>query len=158
MLMQPSSLPADGVARTTKTTFSRITSVSTKIQADAAVVWALLTNAEDFPRWNSTVLSLQGDIRQGEKIELKSTLDPSRTFKLKVKQFIPEQTMIWGDQMGERTYTIKPSGEGLVFSMTEKIGGIIFPLFANKIPSFDASFEAFAADLKKEAEIIAAAR
>ena len=39
--------------------------------------------------------------------------------------------------------------------MTEKIGGLIFPLFANKIPSFDKTFEQFTADLKKEAESIA---
>jgi hypothetical protein len=38
--------------------------------------------------------------------------------------------------------------------MTEKIGGPLFPLFASSIPSFDASFERFAADLKREAEAI----
>jgi hypothetical protein len=36
--------------------------------------------------------------------------------------------------------------------MAEKIGGPVFPLFANKIPSFDASFTRFAADLKAAAE------
>ena len=36
--------------------------------------------------------------------------------------------------------------------MHEKIGGFMFPLFANKIPSFDESFEAFIADLKNKAE------
>jgi hypothetical protein len=38
--------------------------------------------------------------------------------------------------------------------MTEKIGGLMFPMYAKYIPSFDESFEQFAADLKKEAEII----
>ena len=41
------------------------------------------------------------------------------------------------------------------FSMNEKIGGPVFPLFAKMIPSFDKSFEEFASDLKKEAEAIA---
>ena len=36
--------------------------------------------------------------------------------------------------------------------MTEHIGGPVFPMFASKIPSFDASFEQFAADLKTAAE------
>ena len=36
--------------------------------------------------------------------------------------------------------------------MVEKIGGPLFPLFANMIPPFDASFEQFAKDLKNEAE------
>lgn len=145
----------NGKATTTRSTFSRETSVSTAIQADPAIVWALLTHAADVPRWNSTVTSLQGNIREGETIELKSTLDPKRTFKLKVKEFVPEQRLVWGDAMGNRVYTIDKAGEGRVlFSMTEKIGGPLFPLFARMIPSFDESFETFAADLKKEAETI----
>jgi hypothetical protein len=38
--------------------------------------------------------------------------------------------------------------------MQEKIGGPLFPLFAGMIPSFDASFDQFALDLKNEAEKI----
>lgn len=145
----------NGRAVTEKKTFSRTTSVSNTIQADGAIVWALLTHAADYKRWNSTIVSIEGDIAEGEKIKLKSTLDPSRSFKLKVKELDPEKTLVWGDAMGKRTYTLTPDGKGKVkFSMTEKIGGPIFPLFANKIPSFDASFEQFAADLKKEAELI----
>ena len=78
-------------------TFSRTTSVSTVIKADPAVIWALLTNAADYKRWNSTVVSIEGDIAPGEKIHLKSTLDPKRTFKLKVKTFEPEKSLVWGD-------------------------------------------------------------
>lgn len=148
-----------GKATTTKKTFSRETTVSNTINADASIVWTLLTNASDFSRWNSTVISIDGEISQGQKIALKSTLSPERTFKLKVKEMVPEQKMIWGDAMGKRTYTIEKHGEGkVIFTMSEKIGGPIFPLFASKIPSFDESFEQFAADLKKEAEVIMEAK
>lgn len=144
-----------GKATTTKSTFSRETSVSTTIQADPSIVWALLTHPADFPRWNSTVTSLKGSIREGETVELKSTLDPKRTFKLKVKEVLPEKRLVWGDAMGNRVYSIeKGQGGGVFFSMTEKIGGLLFPLFAGAIPSFDESFEKFAADLKTEAETI----
>ena len=143
-------------ASTIKKTFSRETSVSTEIKSDPAIIWTLLTNAADYPRWNSTVISIDGEIREGERIKLKSTLDPSRTFKLKVKEVVPEKTLVWGDGMGKRTYSLEKQGNGAVlFTMREKIGGLMFPLFANKIPSFDASFEQFASDLKKEAETIA---
>lgn len=142
-------------AVTTHKTFSRTTSVGADIQADAAIIWALLTNAADYKRWNSTIVSIDGNIAPGEKIQLKSTLDPSRTFKLKVKSFEPEKQLVWGDAMGKRTYTLTPKGNGVVhFSMSETIGGPIFPLFASKVPSFDASFDQFSADLKKEAEAI----
>jgi hypothetical protein len=144
-----------GKARTTKSTFSRETAVSTDIQADQGIVWALLTNGADYPRWNSTVVSLRGEIKAGETIELKSVLDENRTFKLKVKEMKPQSRLVWGDSQGNRVYTIEKVDGGRVrFTMAEKIGGLMFPLFARYIPPFDETFEQFAADLKKEAETI----
>jgi len=149
------SLANNGKAATVRSTFSRQTSITISINADASIVWALLTNAADYPRWNSTVISIDGKIALGEKISLKSVLDPKRTFKLKVKDFEAGKKLVWGDAMGERIYTITNDQKGgVIFSMSEKIGGPLFPLFAKMIPPFDSSFERFAADLKKEAEII----
>jgi len=155
MNQQANSKTQEGKATTTRKTFSRETSVSTTIQADPAIVWALLTHASDFPRWNSTVTSMKGEIREGGSVELKSILDDKRTFKLKVKEFVPEKRLVWGDAMGSRVYTLtRGNGNSTVFTMTEKIGGPLFPLFAGSIPSFDGVFERYAADLKKEAEAI----
>jgi len=145
---------SNGKAVTSKSTFSRETSVSVNIEAEAAILWALLTNAADFPRWNSTVISISGNIQSGETIELKSRLDEKRTFKLKIKEFVPNQRLVWGDPMGSRVYSLEKAGKGTQFTMSEKIGGPLFPLFAGMIPSFDESFDKFAADLKKEAETI----
>lgn len=142
----------DGKATTVKETFSRQTSVSTMIKADAETVWGLLTDVADMPRWNSTIVSLSGTIQPGGSVELKSTLDESRIFKLQVKEFEPNQKLVWGDRMGNRTYTLTPKDDGVLFSMSEKIGGLMFPLFARFIPDFDESFETYAADLKREAE------
>lgn len=150
------NVTSNGKAVTVKKMFSRETAISIDIQADKSILWALLTNASDYPRWNSTVISIDGSITKGEKIQLKSTLDPKRVFKLSVKEFEADSRLVWGDAMGKRTYTLKSIGNGLTnFSMNEKIGGPVFPLFAKMIPSFDNSFEQFANDLKKEAEAIA---
>lgn len=149
------SMAQNGKATTVKKTFSRETTVSIEINADDSIVWALLTNASDYARWNSTVLSIEGNIQLDEKIKLKSTLDPKRTFKLKVKELQPTSRMVWGDGQGNRVYTItKKDSNTLIFTMTEKIGGAMFPMYAKMIPSFDKSFETFAADLKREAELI----
>lgn len=142
-------------ASTIKKTFSRETPVSIDIQAGPSIIWALLTNAVDFPKWNSTVISIAGNIAKGEKIQLKSTLEPKRVFKLMVKEYEPEKRLAWGDALGTRVYTLTQLENGNTqFNMREKIGGPIFPLFARMIPPFDQSFEQFAADLKKEAEAI----
>ena len=144
-----------GKAVTKKKTFSRETTVSIEILADPGIVWALLTNASDYPRWNSTIISIDGMIVPNGKIQLKSTLDPKRVFKLSVKEFETEKRLVWGDAMGKRVYQLELVSKGLThFTMTEKIGGPIFPLFAKMIPPFDQSFERFAKDLKQEAEHI----
>ena len=149
------TMAQNGKAITVKTTFHRETSVSIDIKADAKIVWALLTNASDYRRWNSTVTSIEGNIAQGETIRLKSILDSKRTFKLKVKEFEKEKRLVWGDGQGNRIFTITNNGNGnITFSMTEKIGGLMFPLYAKFIPPFDEVFEQFAGDLKKESEII----
>lgn len=149
------TLLSNGKAVTTKKVLSRETGISIDIEADTSIIWALLTNAADFARWNSTIVSLEGDIKPGGKIKLKSTLDPKRVFKLSVKAFAPDQQLTWGDAMGTRVFILSRIGNNLTrFSMTEKIGGPIFPLIARMIPPFDQSFEQFAKDLKREAETI----
>lgn len=158
ILMLMSSLSAiaqNGKALTTKKTFSRTTEISQNIEADPSIIYGLLTNASDYPRWNSTIVSIDGDIKKGEKIKLVSTLDPSRTFKIKVKEMVTDQKLVLGDAMGTRIYTLQKNDSGTSFNLHEKIGGFMFPLFANKIPPFDESFEQFTADLKKEAESMA---
>ena len=143
----------DGVATTSRSTFGRTTSVATVIQAPAATVWEFLVDAGGYTDWNSTIVSLSGDIALGSRLKLVSKLDPSRTFNLKVKTFEPVSRLAWGDALGTRVYTLDPAGDGSTrFEMTEHIGGPVFPMFASKIPSFDASFEQFAADLKTAAE------
>ena len=135
MIRQANSQMSEGKANTIRKTFSRETSVSTTIDADSSIVWALLTHASDFPRWNSTVTSMEGEIRAGGTVELKSILDEKRTFKLKVKEFVPEKRLVWGDAMGSRVYTLTRGDAGNThFSMAEKIGGPLFPLFASASP------------------------
>jgi uncharacterized protein YndB with AHSA1/START domain len=140
-------------ATTTKRLFSRETSVAIDIAAPAEKIWRILTDASQYTSWNSTIVELTGNIAPGEKIQLRSTLAPKRVFKLKVKVFEPNKRLSWGDAMGTRIYLLTSNSTGGTrFSMTENIGGPIFPLFAKMIPPFDESFNQFAADLKKAAE------
>lgn len=143
----------DGCASTTKRLFSRQTAIAIDIAAPPERVWAVLTDAGGFTEWNTTILEVSGRIAPGGTISIRSTLAPKRTFKLKVKDFEPPTRLSWGDAMGTRVYSLAPSLQGGTrFSMSEKIGGPLFPLFARLIPPFDESFNQFAADLKKAAE------
>jgi hypothetical protein len=129
------------------------------IRAAPARIWGLLTNAEDFPRWNSTVQSIQGNIALGETIRLKATVAPERTFRLKVRTVVPNETMVWKDGassplfQGTRQYTLTPALDGTTdFMMAEAFSGVLLPLIARSVPDLGPSFERYAADLKAEAE------
>ena len=140
-------------ATTERRLFSRETSVTVEINAPAERVWSLLTDAAKIPAWTRTVLSIDGTIAPGGTLALVSSLDPKRTFKLRVKAFTPPKHLAWGDAMGTRTYDITPrAAGGVTFRMAERIGGPLFPLFARMIPPFDAAFDQFAADLRRAAE------
>ncbi|MFF2271343.1 SRPBCC domain-containing protein [Agromyces sp. NPDC058136] len=147
-----STTAPDGVASTTRTTFSRSTRIAQHIDAEAATVWRLLTTAAGYPEWNSTVVSLSGRIAPGSTIKLVSTLDPSRTFSLKIKEFEPNARLTFGDSMATRTYSLSPEAGGTRVEIVERIGSPFFPFFARMIPPFDESFEQFTADLKRAAE------
>jgi hypothetical protein len=145
-------------ARKTATTFRMDCAVSITIQAGPERIWALLTNAQDFPRWNSTVTSIGGTIAEGERLELKVPAAPERTFKPKVTALDPQRRMVWSDGMapmfrGVRTFNLVPQADGSTeFTMEEVFSGIMLPLIKGSLPDFAPSFEAYAADLKREAE------
>ncbi len=106
-------------AKTTKRFFSRETEVTTAIRASAESVWAILTAGRDYPSWNSTVVSIEGEVVAGGKIALRSSLDPKRTFKLRVKAFEPHRRLVWGDEKAQRSPFLerrgdRGSGAGLV--------------------------------------------
>jgi hypothetical protein len=140
------------------TTFGRKTSVSVKIDAKPEIVWSLLTNAKDFPRWNTTVKNVEGKISLGEKIKLRVFLDEKRVFNLKITEFKPATKMVWEDGVkpffkGIRTYQLNHiQNNSTEFKMDECMFGLMFPMAAKHIPDFRKSFEQYASDLKKEAE------
>jgi hypothetical protein len=120
----------------------------------------LLTNSGDFPRWNSTIAGIEGDIASGKTIRLRTTLDPKRTFSLKVSAMNPPYRMTWKSGQapffqGVRDYVIEQGTSGrAIFKMTERLSGLMFPMAAGQIPDFAEMFEQYASDLKKEAETI----
>jgi hypothetical protein len=132
--------------------------VSCDINASAEKIWGLLTDADGFPRWNSTVTSLKGKIALGEKLELRVPLDPKRTFKPKVTKLEKNQTMEWSDGMapmfkGVRTFVLEPKKDGTTsFSMSEVFAGVMLPMIKGSLPDFGPAFETYAADLKRAAE------
>ena len=133
--------------------------VTKEIGATPDAVWSILTDASRYTEWNPTIVSLDGTISEGQTIALVSTVNPKRTFKLKVSDVDAPNSMVWWDGMplglfkGVRTFTVtQQDSGGTVFSMEEVYSGALAGMITKSIPDMTDSFEQFAEGLKQEAE------
>ena len=162
-LREHSTLTPDGKAQRTRTEDALDYAVATRISAPPEVIWALLTDAKGYTGWNSTLVSIDGEIKQDSTVKLVSKAAPDRTFALKVSEFTAPKTMVWEDGnkmfMGVRRYSLLPNPDGTTtFAMSETLSGRMLSSIEPKLPDFTASFETIAADLKKAAEAKATAQ
>lgn len=152
------TINTDGKAVNTKSTFSMACAVSININANPETIWKLLSDASKISDWNSTIISLSGEIALNQTINLKSTAAPERTFNLKVTTLNAPHKMVWEDGMapmfkGVRTYTLTANDDGTTdFAMRENFSGVMLPMIKSSLPDFRPSFEQFASDLKQASE------
>jgi uncharacterized protein YndB with AHSA1/START domain len=132
-------------------------SVAKTIKAPPDRVWRVLTDAAQYPRWNSTIVKLDGTIAAGQKLALVSKDAPDKTFNLAVTTFDANQAMVWEDGgsmfLGVRTFTLLPAGDGATtFVMSETFSGGMLGMIEGSLPDFTKTFDTFAADLKTASE------
>lgn len=142
-----------------KSTFSLQYQVAANIQAKAETIWSYLTDAGNYPNWNSTVDRVEGTIAPDNKIKVFAKISPERAFPVKVAAFEPARKMVWEGGMplglfkGVRTFLLTPQSDGsTTISMTEVFTGPMVPLISGSMPDLRLAFEGFAADLKQVAE------
>jgi hypothetical protein len=151
-------MDTSGKARKTKTAFRMECAVGVNIRAKPGTLWALLTNAAEFPKWNSTVTAIEGDIALGQRLALRVPAAPGRVFKPKVTELDPEKRMVWSDGAAPmfkvvRTFTLTPRDDGTTdFAMVEVFTGVMLPMIKGSLPDFGPPFEQYAVDLKRESE------
>lgn len=155
--MHDTTLVADGRTRRTKTTFRLEYAVAIDIAAPPGRLWQLLTSAAEFPRWNTTVTSIEGRIADGERIAVRVPIT-DRVFELSVRVVEPDRRMTWSDGFaplfkGVRTFTLTPKSDGTTeFRMVEEFKGLMLPMIAGQLPDFGPVFEQYARDLERAAE------
>ena len=147
----------NGKATRTKSAFKMEISVGIHIAARPEKIWALLTDAANFPKWNSTVSSIEGQIAEGQKIKVRVPIS-DRVFNLKVTGLDPGKRMAWSDGIapmfkGVRSFLLTPRPDGTTeFQMAESFSGLMLPMIAGSLPDFVPVFETYVMDLKKAAE------
>jgi len=142
-------------------TFSLLCRVEVSIQSPAGGIWKLLTDARDFPRWNSTVTAIEGEIREGQRIRIHAP-GTERTFTPTISNVAPNAGMTWTGGFaplfkGVRTFELTPQPDvSTTFMMQERFSGVLLPFVGRALPDFGPVFERYASDLKREAELIRA--
>lgn len=140
-----------------RSTFVMVCGVEVNIRVGAQKIWNLLTDAQGFPGWNSTVTRIEGEIREGERLRV-HVPGTKRTFTPKVSGVVPNERMTWSDGFspmfkGVRTFQLRGCSDGSTdFAMQERFSGLVFALVKGSLPDFKPIFEAYADDLKREAE------
>jgi hypothetical protein len=140
-----------------RTAFSMECAVELNIHAKPERIWSLLTDADNFPAWNSTVTRIEGQIRDGQKLRI-HVPGTTRTFAPKISNFVPNRHMTWTGGfapmfLGVRTFDLTPRNDGSTdFKMHERFSGLMLPMVGGSLPDFGPIFTTYAADLKKEAE------
>lgn len=149
---------ASGKATIIKSRLKYACEVSLGIQASPQTVWALMTNSAKIPQWNSTIIGMEGAIMLGQTLKIRSTLDVSRTFIVRVTAFDIAQKMVWEDGFSPtlkstRTFLFSSNANnGTIFTIREVVSGFMLPRLINTLPDYGLNFEQFAHDLKTAAE------
>jgi len=140
-----------------RSAFSLACRVEANVRAPAERIWAVLTDAKSFPRWNSTVASIEGEIREGAKLRV-HVPGTDRVFAPTISGVVPNEPMTWTcgfDPIfkGVRTFELRPRRDGSTdFTMAERFSGLMLPLVKRSFPDFGPVFTQYANDLKREAE------
>ena len=114
-----------------------------EIQATADRVWQHLTNLDDFHLWNPFILSAQGIVRLGEKVQIhiKPPQGKDLSFQTTIIQVEPDRNLTWRGKLiipglfdSVHSFTIDPIDNNSVhFSQSEKFSGLIVPLLAKDL-------------------------
>ena len=134
-------------------------SATANIKAAPETIWAILTDAPNYPAWEPWADKIEGVIAPGEKLTAYSKLSPGRGFAATVTEFVPGRKMTWEGGMplglfrGVRTFTLEPGADGSTdFTLREEFSGPMLRLIGGSIPDMTQAFEDFVAGLKARAE------
>ncbi|MDR1977000.1 MAG: SRPBCC domain-containing protein [Campylobacteraceae bacterium] len=131
-----------------------------KINAKPEVIWEILVDFDNYPKWNPFIKMVKGEVKVGNKITVKVVPQGKRgmTFKPKVLTFEKNREISWIGKLiisglfdGEHKLILIDNNDGTTtFKQSEKFDGILVTLF--NFENTRLGFEAMNQELKKIAE------
>ena len=138
--------------------------ICTKIQINASptIVWNIITDFENYGKWNPFIKKISGVNKEGKTIQVFINPPNSRgmKFKPKILKYDPEKEIKWLGKLwipkifdGEHSLIIKKIDKNKVlFIQKEQFNGLLVPLFTNMLKDTKAGFQMMNQQLKQEAE------
>ncbi len=133
-----------------------------QINASPSIVWNIITDFENYGKWNSFIKEISGVIIEGSTIQvfIKPPNSNGMKFKPKIMEYEPEKKIRWLGKLwipklfdGEHSLTIKKIDESKVlFIQKEQFNGLLVPLFTNILKDTELGFQMMNQNLKQEAE------
>lgn len=129
--------------------------MTSRLAAPVDRVWSAISDPVEWRRWDSMLMELSGEMKQGSRIKLKSKIAPDQIFKLQVSTFQPNSKMVlksgfWPMFTGVRTYTLTGENDQTHLRLEETFSGLMLPMIKRKLPDCEAIFGTYLRDLKQE--------
>ena len=132
------------------------------INSSAKLVWDILTDFDNFPKWNPFMKQISGELREGSRIQVLIKPYNSRdiTYKPTILDLKHEEKIKWlGNTWiphlfdSEHSLILKKIDENrILFVQKEKFSGILVPILTGLLKNTEISFKMMNEALKKEAE------
>ena len=134
------------------------------INATHEKVWSILTNFDDYPKWNPFIKSINGDVKVGNKITARIEPPEAKgmTFKPRILTFETNKELSWIGHLfftglfdGKHKFELIDNGNGTTtFKQSENFKGILLPLLKKQLDNnTKKGFEEMNKKLKELAEL-----
>lgn len=131
----------------------------TLINARNSTVWEIITDAGNYTVWESGITSIQGELRNGGTIRIRTRTRGNRTFRLRVQQ-IPGEVMTWtgglplGLFRGVRTFTLSPQRGMTQLRVKEEFSGPLLGLMDKTMADTEQALTDYVNAVKERAELL----
>ena len=132
------------------------------INASPAIVWDIITDFENYGKWNPFIREISGITKEGSTIQvfIKPPNSNGMKFKPEILKYESEKEIRWLGKLwipkifdGEHSLTIKKIEENKVlFIQKEQFNGLLVPLFTNMLKDTKLGFQMMNQKLKQKAE------
>jgi hypothetical protein len=129
------------------------------INARASTVWEIITDTGNLTVWESGITAIDGELRNGGTIRIKTTDARGRSLRLRVQQ-MPGEVMTWTSSLPLglfkriRTFTLSPRAGLTHLKVKEEVSGLLAALLGNTRPDTARTLNDYVHAVTKRAELL----